>query len=177
MSYHAVSRVKEVTAKPFIFDVPDSVPASQLVKVGVRKLPLHKHVMTVEGKSGEFRVSLEELHSTPEARQKNRRAIYHILRGSGSVVLDGKEHSLAKGNLVIIAPNAKFSFKAKSGKFLTVLHISVPNIFPGAADASAVASIESGAAEMSVCGFKKFPHVLRNEEGEGAHVALLDITG
>src|SRR5207302_3339826 len=92
--------------QPSIFQVPDSVPDSRPVKGGIRELPLHKHMMKFEGKSGEFRVSLKELHSTNESRQKNRRDIYHVMGGSGSVVLDGKEHRLAKGSLVIIAPNS-----------------------------------------------------------------------
>src|SRR5438552_3770347 len=110
---------------PSIFQVPDAVPRSRPIKGGMRELPLHTHVMSYEGKKGQFRVSLKEIHATGEARQKDRRDIYHILSGTGSVVIDGEHHQLRKGSSVVIAPNAKFSFKASSARPLIALHVSV----------------------------------------------------
>src|SRR5438094_7193659 len=120
MSCQSVLKSERLRDQPSIFQVPDSVPDSQPIKGGVRELHLHKHVMKFERKRGEFRVSLKELHNTDEARQKNRRDIYHVMGGAGSVVLDGKEHRLAKGSLVVIAPTCEFSFRVRSGKPLIV---------------------------------------------------------
>ncbi len=134
-------------------------------------------MMAVHGKRGEFRVLLEEIHHTPESREEDHRRIYHILDGEGLAVINGKEYKLIQGSLVIIAPQSKVSFKATPERPLMALRVSVPDIFPVLSDGSVVTNIETGPAEMSICGFKKFLHVLRNKDGEGAHVALLDITG
>src|SRR5439155_16401207 len=110
------------SARPFIFQVPDSIPDSLAMKCGVRELLLHRHLMEVNGRTGEFSVSLRELHVTPEVRQEERRDIYHVLRGVGSVVLDGKDHALAQGSLIVVAPKSKVSFKALPDQPLMAVH-------------------------------------------------------
>src|SRR5258706_12333707 len=92
-------------AKASIFQVHKSVPHSEAVSGGAREIVIHKRMMNFEGTRGQLRISLREIYSTAETSQENRRDIYHVFGGSGSVVIDGREHRIRRGSLVVVAPH------------------------------------------------------------------------
>ena len=50
--------------------------------------------------------------------------LYYVLEGEGTVVIDGKEHSLRKGSLVHIPPGVVHGSKGK----MRVLVVGIPDI-------------------------------------------------
>lgn len=72
-------------------------------------------------------VSHLRIHESREHYHKQMTEIYYVLSGEGSMVLDGEEHPIGAGDLVLIKPGVRHTSRGE----LEVLIVSVPPLESG----------------------------------------------